>query len=238
MRITIGIIFLIILQTTGCCSTSLRHYNVMPQRDVLQPGPVSPGREVVYKPNEKMVEEAGFIKENFKSEDNYIDAAKTIYWAEYRERDAVYQHIAIFDTLGNVLDSLPNLRGYQVYLEDLAGDGDKEMIVSHIEGNEMSSFPVTWSVYMLTTNNKLKKVLEYPKAYYFEDGSCKGCELVCFINRFHFKEKNHLSVETIYLAEYCYDDEDYFPYIDKSMSQDGMKHFYFNEAAVEYVVRE
>ena len=185
----------------------------------------------------KVAEESEFIRKNFASEDNFIDAERTVYWKEYRERDAVYQHLAVFDTLGNLLDSLPNLRGYRVYLKDLVGDENQEMIVSHIEGNAMSFFPVKWSVYMLAKNNKLKRVIEYPKSYSFLDDSRKH-EFFCFINRYHFHARDSLRIETIFFADSCLDDES-FPHIDKRspLSENEMKQFYFDKSSERFILK-
>ncbi|MBT4503165.1 MAG: hypothetical protein HOC74_35865 [Gemmatimonadetes bacterium] len=195
---------------------------------------------MVYKPHETEVEESNFIAVNFPSDDGFVDLEESMYWQEYRERDAVYQHIAIFDTAGTLLDSLPNLRGHQLYLKDVLGDGNRETIVSHIEGNEMGFFPVKWSIYMFTTSKKLKRVLEYPKAYYFADGSCKGCEFACFINRFHFYARDSLRIETVYFAEPCFEDGNFLPYLVErpAFSQGETVHFYFDKSADKFIPRE
>jgi hypothetical protein len=230
-------LFLISLSTVGCGSTYQTHPGEKPLEDELSK-PVSPYKEVVYKPHETRVEESNFVAENFASGDGFVDPEESMYWQEYRARDAVYQHIAIFDTAGTLLDSLPNLRGHQLYLEDVLGDGNRETIVSHIGGNEMGFFPVKWSIYMLTASKKLKRVLEYPKAYYFVDGSCKGCEFACFINRFHFYARDSLRVETVYFAESCFEDGNFLPYLDKrpAFSQGETAHFYFDKSAGEFII--
>ena len=43
----LSILFLILLLISGCGRTSQRHYNIMTQRDIFQPGPASPGDEAL-----------------------------------------------------------------------------------------------------------------------------------------------------------------------------------------------
>ena len=137
------------------------------------------------------------------------------------------------DTSGTLLDSLPNLRGYRVYLKDLLGDDNKEIIVSHIEGNEMSFLPVKWSIYTLSPGRRLRKVLEHPKAYIYYDGSCKGCEYVSYINRFHCDAKGSLRVETTHIVEECFANADILPHLDARASrpQNSVLHFRYDDAA-------
>ena len=202
--------------------------------------PDSSPREVVHRPHPSEAEESAFIAANFADGDGFVDAEESLYWQVYRERDAIYQHMALFDTAGTLLDSVPGLRGHHLYLRDVLGDSDRETIISHIAGDEMSFFPVTWSVYALTPNNKLKRVLEYPKAYYFADGGCKGCEFTCFTNRFHFYAPDSLRIETIFAAESCFDDEQFLPGLDRDspFNRGQAVYLHYDRSAGAFVPRE
>jgi hypothetical protein len=240
-----AILLLIIFITIGYGSKDESIQQDGPQKegnkdslDLLLSKVKPPSQKFVRESREKREEESDFIREEFGSEDNFIDPDRTVYWKEHRQRDAVYQHIAVFDTLGTLLDSLPDLRGCRVYLKDLSGDENEEIIVSHIEGNAASFFPVTWSVYLLTKEKKLKKILDYPKAYYFLDDSRKH-ELACFINRYHFHAIDSLRIETIFFAESCLDDE-FFPHIDKRspLSEKETRQFYYDKSAERFILAD
>ena len=227
---------ILVILAAGCASTREKGDPHHPTGEPFLPSPAVDHREVPYRPHEALVTEDDFIQANYGGDDQFLDAGRTLYLQEYRARDAVYQHLAVFDTSGALLDSLPNLRGHRIYLQDLLGDDEKEIIVSSIEGNDMSFLPVTWSIYTLSPGRKLRKVLEHPKAYIYYDGSCKGCEFVCYIFRFHCDTKGFLRVETMHFVEECLANADILPDLDvpRSWSEHDVLHFRYDDAAGEY----
>jgi len=100
--------------------------------------------------------------------------------------------LVVLDGKGQALAALHVPNRCTVYLRDVLGDETLEVMVARVEGTALSTWPVTWAIYRLSTSGRLHLVLEHPKS--LSTGSKQ--RHFTFLNAFDFDEHERLRVVT------------------------------------------
>lgn len=124
----------------------------------------------------------------------WLDAEHTRFLARWSEW-AVGSLVALLDADGRLLDKAFFEQRLGILLKDVVGSGTKELVLEVVEGNALSSWPMSWWIYEVA-GRKLKRIARFAKQY----SSGSKYEEYYFVNKVTFPARGEMQVECVYFA--------------------------------------